>query len=166
MRGSLVLLAALMACSDSSGPPHAPVLTTQLSATVDSINGVLVVTLIVSNPTDTTERIAYWGPPPVYAEIKLDGQWRNGFGGDGFVGLRTLVLPSGADSTLGVVNVLFTPPAQQSLAPAALLDNESFAIPPGTYGVRACYDPAGSGSGGGSVVQLVCGNGVSFTLTP
>ncbi len=59
MRGSLVLLAALMACSDSSGPPHAPLLTTQLSATSASIGGGVLVTLLASNPTDTSVRLAY-----------------------------------------------------------------------------------------------------------
>jgi len=166
MRGSLVLLAALIACSDSSGPPHVPVFTTQLSATVDSINGVLVVTLNASNPTDTTERIAYTAPS-VYAEIKLGGQWRDGFIGGGFVATDTLVLTSGAAGTLGAVNVLFTTPAAQlSLAPAILTDNESFAIAPGTYDVRACFVPSGPpGAQGGSVVQGVCGDGVPFTLT-
>ncbi|HTD58997.1 MAG TPA: hypothetical protein VK679_00025 [Gemmatimonadaceae bacterium] len=167
MRGSLILLAALMACSDSSGPPHAPVLTTQLSSTAVGINGVLAVTLSASNPTDTTEQIAYTTPEPVYAEIKLGGQWRSGFVAGGFGGIDTLVLPSGADTALGVVSVLFTPPAQQSLAPAALSDNESFAIAPGMYDVRACFTPPGpTGAQGGSVVQGTCGNGVSFDLTP
>jgi hypothetical protein len=159
MRGSLVLLAALMACSDSSGPPHAPVLTTQLSSAVDSINGVLVVTLNASNPTDTTERIVYLAPS-VYAEVRLDGEWRAGFGPAGFVRTDTLVLTSGADTTLGVVDVLFTPYAvQSSLAPADLIGNESFAIPPGMYDVRACFTPSGPGA-------AACGNGLPFTLTP
>ena len=69
------------------------------------------------------------------------------------------MLPSGADTTLGVVDVSFIPPATQSLAPAALIGNESFAIPPGMYEVRACFSPPGSGG-------AVCGNGVSFDLTP
>ena len=169
MRASLILLAALAGCSsDSSGPPHGgPVLTTQLSATVDSINGgPLVVTLNASNPADTTVRIAY-SAPSVYAQIKLDGQWRAGLGPGGFVGTDTLVLTSGADTTLGAVNVSFTPPAPQlSLAPAGFIDNESFAIAAGTYDVRACYLPSVPGNQPGSVVQGVCGDGVPFTLTP
>lgn len=161
MRGSLILLAAFLACSDSSGPPHAPILTTKLSATAGSINGgALVVTLNVSNPTDTTEQIAYWTPPAVYAEIKLGGQWRAGYVASGFGGTDTMVLPSGVDTTLGAVDVLFTPSAvQSSLAPAALIYDESFAISPGMYDVRACFAPPGSGA-------PECGNGVSFDLTP
>jgi len=167
MRASLALLAALLgACSDSSGPPRVPVLTTQLSATADSINGVLSVTLNASNPTDTTVRLAYL-VPTVFAEIKFGGQWRAGFSNAGSVATDTLVLTPGASAPVGVVYVLFTPPASQSSAePAVLITNESFAIAPGMYSIRACVIPPQAGVQGGTVVDGVCGNGLSFTLTP
>src|SRR5579863_5707052 len=109
MRASLVLLVTLAACSDSNGPRQIPVLTTQLSSSAVSVNGVLTVALMASNPTDTTLHLSFGG---VDAEIKVQGQWRAGSIGlsDGFVGspgYDTLSLASGAAATLGYVNVNF-----------------------------------------------------------
>jgi hypothetical protein len=146
-----------------------PALTTQLSATADSINGVLSVTLNASNPTDTTVRVRY-DANSVFAEVKLGGQWVAGSynPGDGFgSGTDSLVLTPGAAATVGVVNVLFTPTrAQTNLTPSAIVDIESFAIAPGLYSVRACYFPVQPTGPVGGIQQSVCANGVSFTLTP
>lgn len=166
MRASLILLAALAACSDSSGPHQVPVLTTQLSATVDSINGRLEVTLNASNPTDTTLHLSFT-LPSVYAAIKVGGQWTYGSGFAAFTSTDTLSLTSGATATLGTVNVIFLPPAGHlSVAPAILPNDEYFTLSPGTYSVRACYDPIAPGTQAGSISQAACGNGVSLTLTP
>jgi hypothetical protein len=167
MRSSLVLLAVLAACSDSSGPHQIPALTTQLSASVVRMNGQLGVALNASNPTDTALYLSFT-EPPVYAEIKLDGQWNAG-GGDGFVGqvqIDTLSLASGAAATLGTVNVTFYPPSGQSRqAPDTQTDNQSFTIAAGTYSIRACYFPWGSVTPPGGIAHAQCGNGLSFTLT-
>jgi hypothetical protein len=152
MRGSLVLLAAVLGCSDAGGPPRfLPVLTTQISAATDTVNGVLAVTLTASNPTDTTERMPY-EVPTVSAEFDIDADWRGGYGPAGFTTTDSLVLDPGASATVGTVSVSFTPTAALS---GASFDNESISLPPGTYSVRACV----------SVGQSVCGNGVPFTLT-
>lgn len=160
MRASLLLLASLVACSDSSGPHHIPVLTTQLSASVDSVKGVLQVTLRASNPTDTTLHLSWAG---VLAEIKLQGQWNAGTGlDDGFVGassVDTLSLMPGAGAPLGTVSVTFSPQA-------FVLNQESFTLSPGTYSVRACYFPWAPVSGAGGVSSAACGNTVKLTLTP
>ena len=159
MRTSLVLLAALAACSDTSGPRQIPALTTQLSSSVESVTGTLQVTLHASNPTDTTLHLSWSG---VVAEIKLQGQWNIGSNfNDGFGGgaVDTLSLTSGAGAPLGTVSVTFSPPA------FVVSQEESFTLSPGTYSVRACYYPWTPASGPGSVSPAVCGNTVTLTLT-
>lgn len=170
MRSSLILLAMLAACSDSSGPHHVPVLTTQLSASVDTINGgALAVTLNATNPTDTTLHLTF-SVPAVAAQIKISGQWTPDSSVDGFVSIQsdTMSLAAGATAGLGTVYVTFLPPSDHlSVAPAGPPDDQQFRIVPGTYSVRACYFPI---TGGGEVVTPAnsgdnCGNGQTFTLT-
>lgn len=161
LAAGLLLTATGIGCSDSSGPHQIPVLTTQLSASVESVTGTLQVTLHASNPTDTTLHLSWSG---VVAEIKLQGQWNIGSGlNDGFVGspgVDTLSLISGAGAPLGTVNVTFSPPA------FVLSQEEAFTLSPGTYSVRACYYPWQAVSGPGGVAQAACGNTVQLTLTP
>jgi hypothetical protein len=159
MRASLVLLAALVACSDASGPRQIPVLTTQLSSSAESVSGVLTVTLTASNPTDTTLHLAFTAPA-VTVEIQVEGQWQ-GAGpllSGGFLNLDTLSLVSGAVAPLGSVNVEFSSSTQPSA--------ESFSLSPGTYAVRACYYPATGAVTGHAILLPVCGNSVALTLTP
>lgn len=154
MRPSLLLLVALVACSSSSGPRQVPVLTTQLSSSVESVSGgVLTVTLTASNPTDTALHLSF--TPGVIAEVKAAGQWEGGGVGlgDGFTNFDTLSLASGAVATLGSDSVTFAP------SPSI----EYFSLSPGTYDVRACYYPSAAGN---RIVEPVCGNGVALTLTP
>jgi hypothetical protein len=165
MRGSLVLLAALMACSDSSGPRFLPLLSTQISPSTDSINGALAVTMNAFNPTDTTERL-YFLVQSVFAEVKVGANWsgdsaRSGFG-SGYADEDSVVLAAGASATVGTVNVLLS--AFTGSAPAL---EEAFALSPGAYSVRACIDPLPGPTlpQGGYVTQHVCANGASFTLT-
>jgi hypothetical protein len=158
MRGSLVLLAALMACSDSSGPHQVPVLTTQLSTTSASIGGGVLVTLLASNPTDTTVRLAY--ETLAYAEFKLVGHanWQGGFAG-GFTGVDDQVLAPGDTATLGEVGVgFYVPTANSESARAVTPTQEYITLEPGSYSVRACVDVPSSGA-------YICGNGTPFTLT-
>lgn len=169
MRASLLLLAALAACSDASGPRHVPTLATQLSASVDTISGdALTVTLNASNPTDTTIHFSYV-KSSVYAQVEVSGKWTDGLGpGDGFGGADstdTLSLTSGANAPLGTIAVVFVPPATHlSLAPAMLFGTEEFSLSPGAYRMRACYFPSDSTGPGGGIVQGACANGVSITL--
>ncbi len=153
MRPSLLLLVALVACSSSSGPRQIPVLTTRLSSSVESVSGVLTVTLTASNPTDTALSLSF--TPGVIAEVKVTGRWEGGSVSliDGFTNFDTLSVASGAAATLGSDSVTFVP------SPSI----EYFSLSPGTYDVRACYYPSAAGDG---TVVPVCGNGVALTLTP
>ena len=158
MRGSLVLLAVLAACSDSSGPHQVPVLTTQLSTTSASIGGGVLVTLVASNPTDTTVRLGY--ETLGYAEFKLVGQanWQGGFEG-AFIAVDDQVLAPGDTATLAEVGVAFNVPTTNSeLAPAVTPSQEYITLEPGSYSVRACVDVPSTGA-------YICGNGTPFTLT-
>lgn len=169
MRASLVLLAALAACSDSSGPRHVPELTTQLASSVATVDGpVLAVTLNATNPTDTTIQLSF-SLPAVLVQIKVGGAWQSGGGpfSDGFGSGRdtTVSLIGGAWGPLGTAYLAFLPPSnQQSAAPALFPNTEQFTLSPGVYSVRACYYPDTSSSQGGSIVHAQCGNSVSLTL--
>jgi hypothetical protein len=154
MRGSLVLLAVLAACSDASASHEFPTLRTQLSATVVSdSSGVLGVSLRASNPTDTTMQLALQ-TPVLHAQVKIGGQWRGALSAPGLGGVDALNLMPGAVDTIGPDLVGFSPSAGQHN-----YVNESFSLAPGTYSVRGCFYPY-------DVAEAVCGNSVTFTLTP
>jgi hypothetical protein len=168
MRTSLVLLAALAACSDSNGPRQIPALLTQVSTYSVPMYRQLAVTLTASNPTDTTLHVAF--EPGTFAEIKLDGKWSPGPSpSDGFVGqvqVDTLSLDPGAASTLGVAYVTFYPPGgQPSGVPTVYPSTQAFPMSPGTYSIRACYYPWRLASPQGGVSQAQCGNALTFALT-
>src|SRR5579862_2991695 len=125
MRCSLVLLVVLAACSDASGPRQVPVLTTQISSSVDSINGPeLVVTLTASNPTDTTLQL-FFTEPAVALDIKIGGQWLLGHSlTSGGEPAGSLSLTAGAAAPVGTVGAIFLP--QAGSAPAMLPNAEYF----------------------------------------
>lgn len=138
MRTSLVLLVVLAACSDASSPRQLPVLTTRLSSSVVSVSEPdIIVTLLASNPTDTTLHLTF-DTPTVSAEIKLQGQWTGG-GTPGISNLDTLSVGPGAVDSVGSA------------------DLRVLLLSAGNYDVRACYDPLSGPS---------CASSVTLTVTP
>lgn len=159
MRTSLVLLALLAACSDASAPRQVPVLTTELSSSVSSVQGLVTVTLKASNPTDTTLHLSFTTPP-----ISLMIHFSNGdapAGGgprQGYAELETLSLAPHAAAALGLVTMSFVPSSQR--------DVEYWPISTGSYVIQACYYPSSVPLVGHDLLMPVCGSSVPLTLTP
>jgi hypothetical protein len=158
MRGSLVLLAALAACSS---PPTAVVgssgerLETIVSANHVAEGGSVQVTLAISNPTGDTLHLVL-GSPVSYAMFLEPSATIAGT--DPVAGQDTLALAPGARVTLPPITLVFA--LEQPTAP----DEEAISVGPGTRPLAACTFVPGLTPGGPGFVQN-CANTVSFTVT-
>jgi len=154
MRCSLPLLAALAACSSSTGPRglSGARLETIVSANQVAEGGSVQVTVALSNPTNGILQLVL-GSPVTYAMF-LERTGATIAGTSPVPGRGTMVLAPGARVTLRPITLVFA-----QAVPTG--DEEAISVTPGTRQLAACvFTPSQTPEG-----QENCAPTVTFTVT-